>query len=385
MVDFSLTDADKRLVALAREEAAIGLTYSRYYDKHEDEIEPKVFPEVKDRPDPLEVLDDIEAATSGRVIAEHLILMETARGDVRMRRIKHHLGDKIVNYAGTEKQRELFGHKLLSIAMTEPGAGSDPSMIRGSARYDAATDEWILNAEKIYCSAFGASDGAFVLVRGPEEKGVRPFMGFVVEKGAQGLTELGQVRKMGIRSWDTADFVLQDCRVPSINKIDVDFKKTMIVFNGTRPGIAGMGLSIAGSLLDFTREKLFGGGDHAPDYAKGAKLRSAVEDRLIRLEALYEATLLTILRCKWVEHRDGSTNGATKVEAAMAKALGGKAARKITQECMELLGPEGLSEEYLAEKWFRDARIFDIFEGAGDVNRLIVARSLLNYSQKELN
>jgi acyl-CoA dehydrogenase len=257
-------------------------------------------------------------------------------------------------------------------------------MIRGSARYDAATDEWILNAEKIYCSAFGASDGAVALVRGPEDRGIRPFMAFVVEKGTPGLTQLGQVKKMGIRSWDTVDFVLQDCRLPAINKLDVDFKKTMIVFNGTRPGVAAMGLSIAGSLLDFTRSKLIDG-DQVINYAKGPRTRSAVEDRLIRLEALYEATLLTILRCKWLEHRDGTTNGATKVEAAMSKALGGKAARKITQECMEMLGPEGLSEDYLAEKWFRDARIFDIFEGAGDVNRLIVARSLLNYSQKELN
>jgi acyl-CoA dehydrogenase len=384
MVDFSLTDADKRLVALAREEATIGLTYSRHYDKHEDEIAPKIFAEVQGRLDPLEVLDEIEVETSGRVIAELLVQMETARGDVRMRRIKHHLGDKIVNYAGTEKQRELFGRKLLSIAMTEPGAGSDPSMIRGSARYDAAADEWVLNAEKIYCSSFGASDGAVVMVRGPEQRGVRPFMAFVVEKGAPGLSELGQVKKMGIRSWDTADFVLQDCRLPSVNKLDVDFKKIMIVFNGTRPGVAAMGLSIAGSLLDFTRSKLTGS-DQALDYAKGARARSAVDDRLIRLEALYEATLLTILRCKWLEHRDGTTNGATKVEAAMAKTLGGKAARRITQECIEILGPEGLSEEYLAEKLFRDARIFDIFEGAGDVNRLIVARWLLDYSQKELN
>ena len=230
--------------------------------------------------------------------------METARGDVRMRRIKRHLGDKIVNYAGTEEQRKRFGNKLLSIAMTEPGAGSDPSMIRGTARYDDATGEWILNAEKIYCSAFGASDGAFVFVRGPEKDGVRPFMGFVVEKGTPGLVELGQVRKMGIRSWDTADFVLQDCRVPAINKIDVDFKKTMIVFNGMLRGVAAMGLAIAGSLLEFTREKLFGK-DHAIDYTKGIRSRTAIEDRLIRLEAFYEATLLTILRCKWLEHRDG--------------------------------------------------------------------------------
>ena len=191
--------------------------------------------------------NSLESETSGRVIVEHLVTMETARGDVRMRRIKRHLGDKIVNYAGTEEQRKRFGNKLLSIAMTEPGAGSDPSMIRGTARYDDATGEWILNAEKIYCSAFGASDGAFVFVRGPEKDGVRPFMGFVVEKGTPGLVELGQVRKMEIRSWDTADFVLQDCRVPAINKIDVDFKKTMIVFNGTRPGVAAMGLAIAGS------------------------------------------------------------------------------------------------------------------------------------------
>src|SRR3979409_447245 len=97
MVDFSLTDADKRVAALAREEAAIGLTYARHYDKYEDEIEPKIFPEVEGRPDPLEVLDEIESETSGRVIAELLVQMETARGDVRMRRIKHHLGDKIVN------------------------------------------------------------------------------------------------------------------------------------------------------------------------------------------------------------------------------------------------------------------------------------------------
>jgi acyl-CoA dehydrogenase len=112
MVDFSLTDADKRVVALAREEAAIGRTYARYYDKHEDEIEPKVFPDVMDRPDPLEVLDEVEGETSGRVIAELLVLMETARGDVRMRRTKHHLGDKIVNYAGTESSANCSGTRF---------------------------------------------------------------------------------------------------------------------------------------------------------------------------------------------------------------------------------------------------------------------------------
>ena len=163
MVDFSLTDADKRLVALAREEAAIGLTHSRYYDKHEDEIEPKVFPDVAGRPDPLEVLDEIEGETSGRVIAELLVLMETARGDVRMRRIKHHLGDKIVNYAGTEKQRELFGHKLLSIAMTEPGAGSDLASL--STRATLEGDHLVVRGHKIWTTWAHHSDWMYALVR----------------------------------------------------------------------------------------------------------------------------------------------------------------------------------------------------------------------------
>ncbi len=123
-----------------------------------------------------------------------------------------------------------------------------------------------------------------------------------------------------IRARDTEDFVLQDCRVPEFNRIDADFKKT------------------------------------AP---------------------------LSVLRCKWLEEREGRRSGATKVEASMAKTLGGKAARRISQECLDLLGSLGLSEEFLAGKWFRDARI-DIFEGAGEINRPIVARRLLGYSSKEL-
>jgi acyl-CoA dehydrogenase len=147
--------------------------------------------------------------------------------------------------------------------------------------------------------------------------------------------------------------------------------------------VAAFGLGVARALLDFTREKL-GEQGIAVRYESGSAQRSATQDRLLRLEALYDAALLTILRCKWLEDRDGRHSGATKVEASMAKAIGGKAARRISQECLELLGPLALSEDFLAEKWFRDARIFDIFEGAGEINRLIVARWLLGYSAKEL-
>jgi len=382
MIDFSLTAADQRLVQLAKEEARISRTYARYYDQNEDLIEPEELPEAKDLPNRLDMLKELQSQTSGYAIAESLMQLEYA--DPRMRRNKSGLGDKIVAYAGTPEQKTKFAGKLLSIALTEPGAGSDPMAIRASARYDAETDEWVLNGEKIYCSQFGAADGAMVLARGPLDNGVRPFLAFVVEKGTPGLTLLGQVKKMGIRNWDTEDFVLQDCRVPAINKIDADFKKTMIVFNGTRPMIAAYALAIGRNLLEFTREKLLGSGE-VLDYAGGRSGRSAIHDRLIRLEALADATRLSILHCKWAEHRDGVMTEGAKIEAATAKTMGGMAARRLTQECMEMLGPLALSEEFLAEKWFRDARIFDIFEGAGEVNRLIVARWLLGYSQKELN
>lgn len=383
MVDFTLTPKDQQLVDLAREDSLISRNYARYYDQHEDELEPEQLPEMKDRPDPYALLKADASGTSGKVVTESLLFLEYA--EVRARRSRSGLGDKIVNYAGTPEQVERWGKKLLSIAMTEPGAGSDPSMIRGTARLDPTTGDWVLNGEKIYCSMFGAADGAMVLLRGaPDEKGFRSFEAFVVEKGTPGLIELGQVHKMGIRSWDTADFVLQDCRVPAINRLDVDFKRFMAVFNGTRPMIAAFGLKLARNLLDMTKEKLRESGTQL-NYEQGRNVRSAVEDRLIALEALHEAATLTILHCKWCEQNEGSTTGATMVEAAMAKAAGGKASRRISQECMELLGPLALTEEFLAEKWFRDVRIMDIFEGAGEVNRLIVARSLLGYSNKELN
>ncbi len=383
MVDFSLTGADERILQAAREEAVIGHRHARYYDKHEDELPPSVFPEVADKQSPHDLALELKDQTSGPAIIDVLLHLEESYADTRLRRTRTGLGQMIVNYAGTPEQIALFGRKELSIALTEPGAGSDPAAIRGTATRDAQTGEWILNGEKIYCSGFGGADGVLVLVRGPAENGVRPFMAFVVEKGAPGLKMLGQVKKMGIRSWDTEDFVLQDCRVPEFNRIDADFKKTMIVFNGTRPMVAAFGLGVARALLDFAREKL-GERGIALRYESGSALRSATQDRLLRLEALYDAALLTILRCKWLEDRDGRHSGATKVEASMAKAIGGKAARRISQECLDLLGPLALSEDFLAEKWFRDARIFDIFEGAGEINRLIVARWLLGYSAREL-
>jgi acyl-CoA dehydrogenase len=384
VVDFTLTPKDEYLVNIAREDSAIARKYARYYDQHHEELEPVELPEALGRPDPYALLEADPTGTSGPIVAQALLHLEYP--DVRMRRdTNRFLGTKIIKYAGTPDQIERFGGMLLSIAISEPGAGSDPRAMVGTARYDEATDEWVLNGEKIYCSGFGEAAGAVVMLKGPpDERGVRPFCSFVVEKGTPGLQPLGQVDKMGMRAWDTADFVLQDCRVPSRNKLDADFKRMLMVFNGSRAMVTAFGLKTARNILDAVREDLVDAGQ-AIDYEQGRNARSVLQDRVIALEALHDATELLILHAKWSEQTNGLTDEGTMVEASMAKALGGMATRRITQECMELLGPRSLTEELLAEKWFRDARIFDIFEGAGEINRLIVARWLLNYSSKELN
>ena len=347
MIDFSLTEADARLVALAKEEAAIAHRYARHYDLSETLIEPLELPEAKDRPDPLQVLGETVAQTSGAQIANVLLVLEFA--DPRMRRNQAlGLGSKIVEADGSEEQKQRFRNKTLAIAITEPGAGSD----------------------------FEGADGVLVIARGSEEG--EKFLAFVIEKGTPGLVDARQVRKMGIRAWDTKDFFLRDCRVPEANRIDVDFKRTMASFNGNRPRIAAMALAISWDLIEFTRAQLAGTGSDA------APLSAEIEYRLARLEALHEAARLTVLRSKWTEQRDGTASASTMVEAAMSKAIGGAAARQISQECMAMLGHLAVSEEFLAEKWFRDARIFDIFEGTGEINRLIVARAVLGYSAREL-
>jgi len=147
---------------------------------------------------------------------------------------------------------------------------------------------------------------------------------------------------------------------------------------------SALGLGICRSILDFTFGKLAETG-LTIDYAKGRSARTFAEDKLIRMEALWEATWGVIMQCKWLEQQLGQTSPDFQTQVSMAKAMAGKATRQITQGCMELLGAEGLSEEYLAEKYFRDARIIDIYEGPGEIHRLAIARKLLGYHKGELD
>ena len=384
MVDFSLTEGDQRLVALIHQENEIGRKYARERDRDSENEAPRVrgvHADVAHLEDPYELLTREQDQTSGLVIAEALMFMASAH-DVELRDTDTGFGTWMINDYGTAEQKAKYGHLHLAIAITEPDAGSDPGAMRSASRYDAASDEYVLNGEKTFISFFNKYDGALVLMRAPPETG--GFATFVLLKDQAGVAEAPQIRKMGIRAHDIGGFAMQDVRVPAIARLDADFGKTMSKFNHNRPLVAALTLGISRSILDFTKARLAEAGVEI-DYAKGRNARGAAEDRIIRLEALWEAAWGTVMRAKWLETQMGAESHGYRTEASVAKALGGGASRQITQGCMELLGPEGLSEDYLAEKWFRDARIADIYEGAGEVQRILIARAVLGFKASELN
>ena len=274
------------------------------------------------------------------------------------------------------------------MAITEPGCGSDPSRVQTSAVLDG--DEWVLNGEKIFVTTGCRAEGVVVWATLDQAAGRAGIKSFLVLKGTPGFIVAHKEKKLGIRADDTAAYVFQDCRIPRSNLLGGDesipkessggFRGVMKTFNMTRPMVAAIGLGMAEAALDFTRDELAEAGV-AIDYGPGLHGQPAVAERFLRLEALFEAAKLTMLRAAWLADQGQPNN----LESSICKAKAGAAVREITQGCIEILGPMGVSREHLLEKWFRDVRITDIYEGTGEIQRLIMARTLLGYSRNELN
>lgn len=312
------------------------------------------------------------------------------------------LGGAAIEAVGTPKQKmRLFSRwtedppKWGSMAITEPGAGSDNSSMRTTAVLDTATNEWILNGEKIFITngklALEDSDGLCVVWATIDPNAGRAgIKSFVVEASANGVTIAKQEHKLGIRASDTVSLVFEDVRLPYENllgTVDVVQKKTgtkgfkgaMQTFNASRPSIAASAMGIARAALEFTQATLAEQGIEL-DYKKPLFALTAVERDLLEMEAKYQAAWnLTLKATAQMVHKQNN-----RMEASMCKYRAGEAVTWITQKAVELLGPIGYSRDTLAEKWMRDAKINDIYEGTRQINQLIVARSILGYSRREL-
>jgi acyl-CoA dehydrogenase len=297
------------------------------------------------------------------------------------------LGNAAINAVATPEQLERFGHKWAAMAITEPSAGSDTASITTTAELDG--DEWVLNGEKIFVTCADRCEAVVVWATIDKKAGRAGIKSFVVEKGTPGFKLDHLEKKLGIRASDTGAFVLNNCRIPKDNilgspevkekKTTAGFKGVMKTFDNTRPHVAAQGLGISRAALELTREKMEESGDRL-DYHNSPNNVSSREKEYYLMEAHLEAMRLLVWKAAWMaDNRERNS-----LEASMSKAKSGRYTTLITQKCCELLGPLGFSCHHLAEKWMRDGKIIDIYEGTGQIQHLIVARQFLGLTSKEL-
>ncbi len=322
---------------------------------------------------------------NGSNMSTALGVMELCWGDVGflLAMPRQGLGNAAIGAVANEEQLKRFDGIWAAMAITEPGTGSDSANIRTTAVKDG--DDYILNGEKIYVTS-GQRAGAIVVWATLDRNvGRAAIKSFVVEAGTPGMEITRLEHKLGIKSSDTAAITFTDCRVPAANLLgspEVDVQKgfagVMQTFDNTRPLVAAMAVGVTKASLDLTRELLK---DHlSADYDNLPINASYIEATLNRLEAEWEAARLLTLKAAWM----ADNKQPNSMEASIAKAKAGRTANEVTLKCIELCGSLGYSENELLEKWGRDSKILDIFEGTQQIQLLIVARRLLSKSSSEL-
>jgi alkylation response protein AidB-like acyl-CoA dehydrogenase len=276
--------------------------------------------------------------------------------------------------------------KLAAFGVSEPDAGSDVSSLRTRAVYDEKTDEWILNGTKTWITNGGIANVHVIVASVDPELGSRGQASFIVPEGTKGISMGQKFKKMGIRASHTAEVVLEDCRVPGAcllggkEKLDEKLARVregkkassqaaMATFEATRPAVGAQALGIARAAYEYSLE-----------YAKDRKQfgRAIIENqgiafKLADMKMRVDASRLLVWRAAWMAAtRKPFLNG----EGSMSKLFAGETAVKVTEEAIQILGGYGYVREYPVERWHRDSKIYTIFEGTSEIQRLIISRAI---------
>jgi alkylation response protein AidB-like acyl-CoA dehydrogenase len=281
-----------------------------------------------------------------------------------------------LNKEGSQLQKERFlrdlasGRKLGAFALSEPEAGSDASNQRTTAVRDG--DSYILNGVKNWITNGSTADIVLVMAATDKAKGAKGISTFILEKGTPGFTVGKKERKLGIRSSDTVSLSLTDCRIPAANRVGEEgggFKFAMKTLEGGRIGIAAQALGIAQACLDASTR-----------YAKERKAfdhpiaeLQAIQFKIADMATSVEAARMLVYRAAFLKDY-GSPFGQ---EAAMAKLFASKIAVQAALEAIQIHGGYGYVREYLVERYLRDAKITEIYEGTSEIQKIVIARSLL--------
>ncbi len=389
MVDFTLNEKELEIISELHREGQVRRKYARYYDSHEEELIPVEFPEAKDFDHIAELIAQRGEEGCGKTVFTLLTNIHKAWGEyVKLRLPPRALGNSSLDAVGTKEQKDKWGGLILAMANTEPSCGSDSKAIEMTAVLDG--DQWVLNGEKIFVTAGDRAKGVVVWATVDKSAGRGGIKAFVVMKGTPGFQLVKKEKKLGIRTSDTTVYVFKDCRIPRENLLGLNekikkkggggFKGLMKTFNLSRPAMAALGIGTTLACLDFAVEEMKKEGIEV-NWESGQHNRSAVQQKLIELEAELEAATVATFRAGWLADEDIHNN----LEASVCKLKAGDVSRRGVQLALEILGAIGITHDQLVEKWFRDARITDIWEGTAEIQRLIIARGILNYSSADLS
>ncbi|WP_137724378.1 acyl-CoA dehydrogenase family protein [Prescottella subtropica] len=323
---------------------------------------------------------------NGGNMASLMNVIETCWGDVGLTlSIPYQgLGNSAIAAVATDEQLERFGKVWASMAITEPSFGSDSAAVTTTAVLDG--DEWVLNGEKIFVTAGERSSHVVVWASVDKSKGRAAIKSFVVPRDAPGLSVARLEHKLGIKASDTAVLLLQDCRIPKDNilgspevNVEKGFGGVMQTFDNTRPIVAGMAIGLGRAVLEELRGILEDAGVEI-SYDIPANNQHAAAAEFLTMEADWEAAYLLALRATWM----ADNKQPNSLEASMSKAKAGRTGTAVSLKAVELAGTYGYSQRPLLEKWARDSKILDIFEGTQQIQQLIIARRLLGKSSAEL-
>lgn len=294
------------------------------------------------------------------------------------------LGNAAISAVATKDQLAKWGKVWAAMAITEPSFGSDSAAVSTTAVLDG--DEWVINGEKIFVTAGSRATHIVVWATLDRSLGRAAIKSFCVPREHPGVIVERLEHKLGIKASDTAVIRFDNCRIPKDYllgdpdiKVDKGFGGVMETFDNTRPMVAAMAVGVGRAALEELRTILTDAGIEI-SYDKPAHAQSAPAAEFLRMESDWEAAYLLSLRAAW----QADNKIPNSKEASMSKAKAGRMGTDVTLKAVELAGTTGYSEEPLLEKWARDSKILDIFEGTQQIQQLVVARRLLGLSSAQL-
>ena len=273
---------------------------------------------------------------------------------------------------GTQEQKQKYlvplasGEKLGAFGLTEPGAGTDAAMQRTTA--EDKGDHWLLNGSKIFITNAGYADIFVVMAMTDKEKGNHGISAFIVERGFPGFKVGAHEKKMGIRGSSTCELIFENCIVPKENllgEVGKGFKVAMTTLDGGRIGIGAQALGIAQAAIDacvaYTTQRV--------QFGKRISQFQNTQFQLADMQARVDAARLLIYRAAQAKQDHEPYSHL----AAMGKLYASEAASSVTRRCLQLVGGYGYTREYPFERYMRDAKITEIYEGTSEVQRMVIA------------